>query len=447
MERLTLRNKIGYGLGDTANGMMFMMVSSFLLYFYTDVFGISAVAAGSLFMIARVWDAINDPIMGYIADRTNTRWGKFRPYLIWGAIPLTVLAVLMFSVPDLSSEQKVVYAYVTYILYGMAYTFVNIPYGSLSAAMTQDSHDRSTLAAFRTLGALIAASVAIIGTKPLVSLFPTEQIGFRNVMIIFSLVALVMYFICFRNTREQVVPVEEQNLNLKMGLKVILSNPPLMFLCLGTLCAITGGTIAQATWMYYAKYNLGDEGLFPKLMAMNVVAMIVGIILTIVIGKKLGKKTTYILGMVIVVLGNLGIFFISGSNIPMLFVFAAVVGVGSIIPNTLVWAMEADTVEYAEWKTGHRGTGVIYAAFSFVRKLAQALGGGLGGIILSYAGYIPNIVQSDGALFGIKAMITLIPIACSILAITFIAFYSLGEEKFQQIINDLEDRRKQQQIY
>ncbi len=442
MKSITFTNKVGYSLGDAANNMMFAMVSNFLLFFYTDVFGITAVAAGGIFLISRIWDAVNDPIMGYIADHTDTRWGKFRPYFLWGALPVTGLAALMFSVPELSYGKKLAYAYVTYILYGMAYTFINIPYGSMAAVMTQDTQERSTLAAFRTLGALCATSFVIILTKPLVAKFSTPEVGFQRVMMIFGAAAVFLYILCFLFTKERVKEVRTERFRFREAVRVITTNRPLILLCLTSLCGIIVGTVAQASLLYYVKYNLMREELYPKFMAVFVVSSLIGIILTPLISRHLGKKRTFIIGMVISITGNIGLYFIPYQRLPLITVCFFLIGAGHIIPAVVSWAMEADTVEYAEWKTGHRGTGVIYAAFSFIRKLAQAIGGGICGFILGMVGYVPNAEQSASTLVGIKAMVTLVPISGAFLGMLFILFYPLTENRFKQIMADLDQRAR-----
>ena len=284
-------------------------------------------------------------------------------------------------------------------------------------------------------------------TKPLVAKFSSEQIGFQRVMMFYGAAAVLFYLICFWGTREQITAVSDEQLSLRDSLKLVLKNRPLILLSISIVCEIIVGTMAISSVVFYAKYNLAIPGIFPKLMVVLVLCKIVAAALSGKIANRFGKKKTYIGGMLVYVVGALAFFFTPTSNLPLVFITFSIMAFASTIPNTLAWAMEADTVEFGEWKTGARGTGVIYSVFSFMRKLGQAFGGMLSGLILSGVEYVPNVEQTELALSGIKAMVSLIPAIGAILATVVIFFYPLTEEKCANIVNELKASNKKNNAF
>ncbi len=450
-DALTLGRKIGYGLGDLGFNLIWQTVILYLLFFYTDVFGISAGQAGMIFLIARVWDAVNDPMMGYLGDHTRTRWGRFRPYLLFGSVPLALAFIAAFSTPALGPTARFVYALVTYILVGMTYTMVNLPYSSLTAVMTQDADERSSLSAFRIVFAILGAAAVAIATIPLtkLSLFHDQRAGFQAVVAVYAVIALAICWITFAVTREKVRPAAGPSYRLKDIASIILTNRPLLFLAGATLFTETAGTMRMATGIFYVNYNVGREELFPYFALCLILATTVGAGLCALFAKKTSKRNLWAFGLVVQIIGDTGMFFTPYSHLVPIFAFLTVSGVGSGFGIVLMWSMVADTVEFAEWRTGIRADGIIYAAFSFVYKIGTAVGGWASGTILALTGYVARTpemtappTQTPLALQGILAMLTLCPIAAALLSLAFLHFYRLDHQTFNQILAELESRKK-----
>ncbi|MFC2947832.1 glycoside-pentoside-hexuronide (GPH):cation symporter [Virgibacillus sediminis] len=442
--KVTLKEKFSYGLGDTANNLTFSMVTTYLLVFYTDVFGISAAAVGTLFLVARIWDAINDPLMGSIIDRfgNNHPDGRFRPYMKWAGIPVVIMAVLLFITPDLSDSGKLIYAYVTYILFGMAYTAVNIPYGSLASVITRDPVERSSLASFRGLGSQIGMFSIGILVVPLVALFPSDKIGYPAVVAIFGVIALTLYYLTYRNTRERIMPVQSatpEKLSFKMVTRT-LKNGPFLSLSFMSFFILMAMLINQSVGLYFFTYNLDNPFLFSVYNMLNIVSVVLLVVFIPKLTKKLGKKTLTLAGFLLGA-GSLGLLFILPSTpytvLPLLWL--GMLGIN--IPNMLVWAFISDVIDYGEWKTGFRQEGTTYSLYSFMRKLSQAVAGFVGGIGLSLIGYVPNATQTSDTLTGIEVMMILIPaISCIICFLIFKYGYKLNDNMFEQINKDLAEK-------
>jgi len=438
---IQFREKLGYGIGDLGYALIWQMISLYLLFFYTDVFGITAGEAGIIFLIARTWDAVNDPLLGFIADRTQTRWGKFRPYLLFGAVPAGICLVLAFTTPDLGHTGRFIWGLVTYMLLGMIYTAVNLPYGSLLAVCTRDQADRSSMAAYRMIFGFLGVMVVGILTQPTIGRFSNEQIGFQAVAAIYAIFAVIIIWTVFGSVKERVKPIKAEKYSLKEMLKILSINKPLLLICSAVLFVTTALTIRSAVGLYFFKYNLAREDLFPVFMAILVVSMIFGCIVANSTRKKFEKKSLYIIGMVIFTIGDIGIFFSPYSAINLIIFFTVLAGIGTGIFYVLLLAMVADTAEYAEWKTGKRAEGITYSLYTFMAKFSAAIGGTSAGTILSMSGYIPNAVQTASADFNIRALFTLGPFISGIIAVVIMNFYPLDSASFARIVRDLDKRR------
>ncbi|UJL46975.1 glycoside-pentoside-hexuronide (GPH):cation symporter [Virgibacillus sp. NKC19-16] len=444
-EHLGFKEKLSYGLGDTANNLTFSMITTYLLVFYTDVFGISAAAVATLFLVARIWDAINDPIMGSIVDRfgKNNKHGQFRPYMKWAGVPVVIMAVLVFITPDLSESGKLIYAYVTYILFGMAYTLINIPYGSLASVMTRDPVDRSSLASFRGLGSQIGVFSIGILVVPMVALFPSDQIGYPAVVGMFGVIALILYFLAYKNTKERIKPVKSANpekMNLKMFTR-ILTNGPFLALSFMSFFILLAMLVNQSVGLYFFTYNLGNEFLFSVYNMLNIGSVVLLVIFIPKLTAKYGKKAITLAGLLIGAVA-MGVLFILPTTpiTALLFLWVGMLGIS--IPNMLVWAFISDVIDYGEWKTGVRQEGTTYSMYSFMRKLSQAIAGFAGATGLAIIGYVPNVVQTAETLIGIEVMMMLIPaIACIICFAIFKWGYKLNDKMFAQISADLEAKQ------
>ncbi|MFC1670189.1 MFS transporter [Spirochaetota bacterium] len=438
---LSFGQKTGYAMGDFASNLSWQMIKIFLLYFYTDVYGITPSQGGLIYFISRIWDAANDPVIGYVADHTKSRWGKFRPYILFGAVPLGIINVLTFTTPELGPTGKFIYALVTFLLLCTIFTFVTIPFSTLSAVITEDTNERSSIAGYRMFCAGLGILTVSIATQPLVKLFENEQRGFQAVVILYSIIAAILYFLSFASSREVVTAKKENRYTLKDVFSIISKNRPLLILCAVVFFTGISITLRQSAGMYFIKYNLGKENLFPVYMAVLISGAYIGIVLSTFLSKKIGKRNMYITAIAIYIAGDLGVLFTPYSNIVPIFCFLCVAGIGYGGTAQLMWAMAPDTVEYAEWKTGIRAEGITFSAFSFILKLETAVGGILGGVILSSSGYVANVVQSETSLNAILYMVALAPIVAGIIGIGFLYFYNLDKVTFSRIIEDLKKRR------
>lgn len=444
-QKLSLREKLGYGAGDLGNGLMFDLGQIYLLKFYTDVLGISAYTAGLVFLISKIFDAFADSAVGSFVDsrKHNSKYGKFRPFILFGSIPLAVMTVVTFIAPEFSYSSKVIYAFATYMLFGLAYSVVNIPYGSLSSVMTNDPVERTKLASFRGLGFQLALFITGIAVVPIITTFQNPQVGYPVAMTVMALVGIIAHYLCYRNVKENLVGRDdrkEKKVSLTVIYKSIISNRPMVVICLMSIFIITATYIKQAVQIYYAQYNLNNIHLIGIISSLGMGVTLIALFLTPVITKRIGKKNTFLIGLSICIIAEL-INFSLPTQTSTFLIFYSISFFGLAIPNTLLWAHIADIIEYNEWKTGKRTEGIIYSSYSFFRKLAQALAGFLPGIVLGVIGYVPNTVQSAKTLVGLKWLYFLLPAASFLVAaIIFAFFYNLTDVKHKQILNELAAR-------
>ena len=447
MKPLSMRTKIGYGLGDLASNFLFQLTVIYLLFFYTDILKISAISAGMIFLIARIWDAINDPMMGLVVDHTKSKHGKARVYLLYGSLPLAIATVLMFQVPGFSEGGRVVYALVTYMLWGMLYTLVNIPYSSLTASLTQDPQERTSLSSIRMIFMLIGVICVSVLVEPIVSSFEQSVAGYRVVAILFAILSFVFFQLCFLSTR---VAKEDQGMeanaySIKEVWPILLKNGPLFIIAITSLFGSMASFIRETAAIYFVNYNVGRSEMLPVFLGVVVISMVVGNILLPRITERFDKKGAYYIGTVIAVIGSLFFHFTPISNLTMIMVFAAFSSVGFAMVGTLGWSMVPDTVEYGEYKTGVRTEGIIYAVFSFSQKLATAVAGLLVATILETTDYVANAAnQSPETLSGILSTLTIIPITLVLISAIAVHFYKIDRVFFKEIQEKLEmENRKQ----
>lgn len=442
--RLKFSSKLCYGLGDLASNLCWTMVTTYLLFFYTDILQLDLIAISTLFFIARLWDAINDPIMGYLADKTRSKWGRFRPYLLFGPIFLSAFLFLCFTVPEMSPGLKLAYAYVTYIFLGMSYTLVNMPYGAMAASLTQNADERSSLSGFRMFFAIIGTVAVSSAALPLVKLFggsETSKYGFSMAALIFAVAMLPLYFIVFKGTREVVAPEKKNKVTLKAMGRAVFKNKPLMMILLSTLLASTCLFIKQSMLIYYCTYVIGDASLSPVFLTLTAVMLLGGIVAAAPLSKKLGsKKITMITGLLGSGLCCLGMYLTGPYNMAFLYVWIITCSIFSGLTYVMIWSMVADTIEYAEWKTGVRADGVIYSAASFVQKLATAVSGWAGAFILSVTGYIANTSQNSQVLLGINISMTILPGAALLIGAVPLLFYTLNRKQYNRIVSEITAR-------
>lgn len=442
--RLSFREKFAYGLGDTASNFFFQAFNLFLFYYYTDVFGIPAVAVGTMMLFTRVLDAVTDPLMGILADRTNTRWGKFRPWILWGAIPYGLLGYLMFANPDLGDSGKLIYAYVTYSLMWLAYTVVNIPYSALMGVMSPSSEDRTSLSTYRFVCAFAAAFLIGGFTLPLKDLLGGDNPadGFRYTMAIFAVISVALFFYTFSQTKERVQPPPQQDASLKKDFLGLLANRPWLVLFVAAFLTLTNVGVRNGAGIYYFKYCVGDEAKFSLFAMLGTLAFIGGALSTKLFTKFFSRRSLMISLTAANAVTMGAFYFVDPQNIVLLHALN-IIGSFLVGPTpAIVWSMYADTADYGEWKTKRRTTGLVFSAAVFAQKMGMAIGSAMMGWILAYCGFVANTTQTPTALGGIMILFSLLPAAFALLSGLAIFFYPLDEPEVRQIEQELAARKE-----
>jgi GPH family glycoside/pentoside/hexuronide:cation symporter len=449
-DKATLREKVGYGLGDAASSMFWKLFSMYLLFFYTDIFGIPAAVVGTMFLITRIWDAAFDPVVGVIADRTESRWGKFRPYLLWVAIPFGIAGVLTFTSPQLSTTGKIVYAYVSYSIMMMIYSMINVPYAALLGVMSADGRERTTFSSFRMVFAFLGSILVLALVNPLVNAFGGKVKGqeaqaWQLAMGVFAVIAVVLFWLCFWWTKERVRPIQQKSNRLSVDCADLLNNGPWWILLGSGVAALIFNSIRDGAAIYYFKYFVGNEDKVSLYFVLGQAFNIVGIVFVSPLANKIGKKATYLSAMVIATILSIGFYWLPKTNLTLILVFQCLISTcaGSIFP--LLWSMYADIADYSEWKTGRRATGLIFSSSSMSQKFGWTLGGALTGWLLGYYGFQANMVQTEAAQGGIRMMLSIFPALGTILSVAFVLMYPLSEKKMKEISTELELKRSSAQ--
>jgi GPH family glycoside/pentoside/hexuronide:cation symporter len=449
--RLTLVEKIGYGLGDTASNFVWALMMNFIMYFYTDIFGITAAAAGTMLLFARSTDGFFDFFVGAVADRTQTRWGRFRPWLLWLCLPLAIVFVLAFTTPGLAAGQKLVWAWVTYNLLMLTYSAINIPYGALSGVMTDDPLERTSLNAYRMGLAQVGGIIANTGFLPLVGLLGagSPARGAQLTVLIFSLAAVALFLVCFATTRERIQPPAAQKTRLIDDVRTLLANPHWLMMFVVGIVNITLAVVRGSAGIYYLKSYLGwdDVRLFGSLPAIPLyfllggLAMIGGAMLTRFAVAALGKKWAFVASMVVVAVTAIPFYRLVPGQTGLVFTFHLLGMVAAGINATLYWTLVADTADFAEWKFGARTTGIIFSATTCAQKAGMGIGAAIAGFLLEYYGYQANAALSDSARQGILLMMSLIPAAGLLALAGVFSGYGLTEGVCRTMRDDLAARR------
>jgi GPH family glycoside/pentoside/hexuronide:cation symporter len=449
MEKLKFREKLGYGLGDTASNFFFATFNVFLLYYYTDIFGLTAAAVGTMFLLTKILDAVSDPIMGLIADRTNSRWGKFRPYLLWAAVPYGFCGYAMFANPDLSYTGKLIYAYVTYSLMMLAYTAINVPYSALMGVISPSSIERTKVASYRFFCAFAAGWLVGTFVTPLKNILGggDEALGFRLTMAIFAVVSVALFWITFATTKERVTPTPMKS-DMKLDFKALLGNGPWRALFAAGIFTLINIAVRNGTLLYYFKYFVGDDGtriflIFDKtavFMSLGLLAMMVGVVLTKTLSQRFEKRQLMIVLSFLNAL-SMAVFYFTPPDQFWLMVAINCAGMLAAGPTpALVWSMYADCADYGEWKTGRRTTALVFSTVQFSHKMGLAVGAGLAGIILSWFGFVANETQSATSMAGIRFMFSVFPAVFALMGIVAIYFYRIDSKMTRQIEQELLER-------
>ena len=458
---IKLTEKIGYGFGDMVSSMFWKLFGAYLMIFYTDVFGLPAAVVGTMFLITRIWDSAFDPIVGVVADRTHSRWGKFRPYLLWLAAPFGIIGVLTFVTPDWSPTGKLVYAYVTYSLMMMIYSAINVPYASLLGVMSPNPKERNTLSTYRMTFAYIGSFIALLLFMPLVNFFSgnskdlgDQQTGWTMAVVVIAILCIILFFGCFAWTKERVKPIKEAQNPLKEDLKDLFKNKPWWILLGAGVAALVFNSIRDGATVYYFKYFVVEEDyatvsffgmsfvLSGLYLALGQAANIIGVIAAAPVSNRIGKRNTYMWAMIIATVLSVLFYWFDKEDLIWMFVFQALISIcaGSIFP--LLWSMYADCADYSELKTGNRATGLIFSSSSMSQKFGWAIGTAITGWLLGFFGFQANAVQSEEAISGIKMFLSFLPAVGTILSVVFISMYPLTEKKMKDITTELECKRQ-----
>ncbi|CAM4190625.1 MULTISPECIES: glycoside-pentoside-hexuronide (GPH):cation symporter [Shewanella] len=439
---LSIREKVAYGLGDTASNIVFQTVMLFLTFFYTDIFGISAAFVGTMFLAVRIMDAVTDPLMGYLADRTHTRWGRYRPYLLWCALPFAAISVLAFTTPDFNESGKEIYALVTYALLMLAYTAINIPYCALGAALTTNPAERVSVQSYRFVFAMLGGLMVSSLTLPLVDFFGNgdKAKGYQLTILAMSILGTIMFLLCFAGTKERDFSKDEGSDNMKAAAKALWANDQWRVLSLAAIFLLTGLVLKSTLAIYYVKYFLGREDMISLFVTSGVIGNIVGVALAKKLADKICKVKAYIGLQLIAAVLCLLAWFVPGEQYLLALVLYIAWNFTINMGTPLLWAKMADTVDYGQFKTGVRTTGLVYSSVIFFIKLGLAIGGALAGWLLAAYGYEADTVQSQKTLDGILLCFTLYPALASIAVAFVMRRYTLDTQMVTQINTALKQK-------
>lgn len=441
---LKLSEKIGYGLGDTASCLYYNTFAMFLMYFYTDVYGLAPAVVGTMFLVTRIWDTFNDPLMGILTDRTKTKNGTFRPWLRWMLIPFMIAGILTFYTPDWNMTAKIIYAYVTYTFVGMAYTAINIPYSALMGVMSSDGNQRTILSSWRFIGAFSGNIIVQFSLLRLVSFFGNgnEKIGFFWSFVVFALMAGGMFLTTYYTTKERIAKPKNQENNLKADFSELLKNGPWLALCLVGVLTLIWISIKSAAIIYYFKYYVGNQDGASTFMWTGSIFTILGITLTKQFTSIFGgKKRAYLFLNVITAITMFAFFFVKPESTISIYALHLLGSFfsGPLLP--LTWAMFADTADYAEWKFRRRSTGLIFSAGTFSQKFGWTIGGAIAGWLLAFYNFEANAEQSADSLKGIVLLMSIIPAIGAVIAGIAALIYKIDDKLEKQMQAELAERR------
>jgi GPH family glycoside/pentoside/hexuronide:cation symporter len=464
--RLSVKEKVGYSLGDLSANLVFQTLMMFLLVFYTDVFGISAVAAATVIFVGGILGACFNPVMGAIADRTNTRWGKFRPWVLWTAVPFGIMAWLTFTTPDLSGNAKIAYAFITYFFLVIIYSANNLPYAALSGVMTGDMVERTSLSSYRFVAVMIAQFTSQVLLLPLVFILGNgdEPLGFKKAIGIFAVVAVVFFVITFFTTRERIKPTQQQKTPLKQDLKDLTRNKPWIAIFVLTILVFVSLAMRGGMLVYYFKEYLSEVQLadflaklglansrfvedvptfaFSVFNGAGIIAMIIGISFSKPLAKRIGKRDAFGAGLLLSAISLVFFIFYGPGSVTLVVVTQIIFGLTYGVTIPLLWAMIADVADFSEWKNNRRATGIIFSAMIFGLKAGLGIGGALGGYILALYGYDADLAQqTTKALFGIRMSVSVYPALAFLVSFGTLFFYEINKKLEYRMEEELSLRR------
>ena len=442
--RLPLREKVGYGIGDFGFNLYWANISAFLLIFYTDVMGLAAAAVGTMMLVTKLVDAVTDPLMGAIADRTRSRWGRFRPWMLYGAVPLALAGVLTWTVPDLEGNGRLLWAYATFTLMMLAYTVLAMPYSALSGVITGDSQQRTTLISFRFIAAFAGTTVVNWLTLDLVRWLGRgdEQLGWQLTLGAYGVVAVACFLAVFLSTRERIEPPPQQSSTMRQDVSDLLHNRPWLVLFALALIIMVTIVMRSGSLVYYLKYHVDRPGLTGLFLGMYSIALAVGAASTPLMTRFFDKRRLLMWLMAAVGVLSCAMFFVPADAVWTMLALNCAIGLLLGPKSPLAFSMYADCADYTEWKTGRRATAMTFAAATFSQKLGGALASAVIAWMLAAMGYVANQAQSDASRMGIVLLLTVIPGVVALAAAWVMRLYPLGDRELARIQDELRLRRE-----
>ena len=436
---VSVKEKIAYGLGDTASNIIFQTVMMFLMLYYTDVVGLSPAVVGTMFLAVRIFDAVTDPLMGNLADKTHTRWGHFRPYLLWLALPFAIISILAFTTPDLEGTDKIIYAFSTYTLLMVAYTAINIPYCALGGVLTADAKERVTIQSYRFVFGMLGGVIVAGCTMPMVEYFGQgdNAKGYQLTMTAMSILGLVLFLLCFLGTKERIQQPKEQNIPFAKSIKALVKNDQWRTLCIAAFFLLTGQVLRLTLAVYYVKYYLGREDLITLFMTLGVVASMIGCAVAQPLAARFCKIKAYI-SLQLIAATICGFSYFIGSE-QLVLAFAAFILWKFFLDmaTPLLWAKMADTIDYGHEVTGLRITGLVYSGVIFFIKMGVAVGGAIAGWLLSFYSYQADVTQTVSTQQGILLSFTVLPALGSLFVAYAMRKYTLTNQVVENIQSKL----------
>ena len=445
IQKLSVGEKAGYALGDMAANFIFQAMLALQLDFYTHTFGLTAAQAGTLFLVVGLGVACLNPVMGVIADRTTSRWGKFRPWLLWTAVPFGIISVLTFTTPNFSPGAKIIYAWTTYLLLRVIYTVNNVPYASLTAVMTQDPDERTSISSYRQIAAnsagFIVASLAI----PMVKFFGhgNDALGYQFTMGLLSILSVIFFIIAFFTTKERIQPDPQQKTSLGQDLSDVLTNRPWVALFLVTLFYFAAILVRGNVMLPYFRFVAGNVDLFAWFNGFGLASLLLGVAFSTAVSVRVGKRRLFIASMLLTGIFTTALYMIPPHATYVIIAAEVLRQFSYGMSGPILWAMMGDVADYGEWKNGRRATGTVTAGVVFALWAGLALGGAIAGWLLSAYGLVSEAAtQTARTQTGILLTASLYAGLFFFAAAACLFFYPLTSEKNQSIANELVERRK-----
>lgn len=443
VKRSLWRQRIGYGSSDFACNLIWQMISLYLLFFYTNIMHLNSAAISVMFLVTKLFDGVTDLIVGFLIDKTHTKWGKSRPWILFGAIPFAVTAVLAFSVPNISQTGMLIYAYITYMLLSLAYTIVNIPMASILSALSEDPAERTNLATCRVFFSYIGSTVVSAFGLTLVDKFGNgnQALGFRLVMMLFGIIGCLIFFFCFFNTKER-VQEQAEKVSIIENLLCLIHNKPWKIFALNIIWFFGGYVIQASAVIYYFTYVVGNESLVQIVATITTLVPVAANLCVPFLVKKILKKNLMQIGSVIHIAGLVIIFF-GGTSTPILICGSLIAAAGYGLRGSMHFAIQPDPVDYGEWKSGVNTAGTLSAVNGFIGKVGMAVASSAGAALLAVGGFNSEAAaaaQTSSALTAITAMYIWVPVIFNVCSLITMHFYDL-DKIYPKIVKELDERR------